>query len=115
MLEYFTEKLGCQLKPFIRADRTAWRRLLEGWFEGAGQHIVCEVICQRPSVSLHATEEEALRYAVQCALENLYPVTDETSPSDIEEIKDGFRDTLKEHDCIRDGDYEVYLLTPTNA
>ena len=34
MVEYFTEKLGCQLKPFIRADRPLWRKLLEDWFEG---------------------------------------------------------------------------------
>ena len=114
MLEYFTEKLGCQLKPFIRADRTAWRMLLEGWFEGAGQRIVCEVICQRPSVSVHPTAEAALEHAVQCAIENTYgPIL--TGAEDRATAEASLRETLQQHDCIREGDYEVYLLNPTNA
>lgn len=33
MVEYFCEKLGCQLKPFIRADKAMWRREINKWFE----------------------------------------------------------------------------------
>ncbi len=32
MVEYLCEKLGCQLKPFIRADRDRWRREIDKWF-----------------------------------------------------------------------------------
>lgn len=35
MVEYFTEKLGCQLKPFIRANPQMWREQIDEWFEGA--------------------------------------------------------------------------------
>ena len=34
MIQYFTEKLGCQLKPFIRANPEMWRTAIEDWFEG---------------------------------------------------------------------------------
>lgn len=33
MAEYFCEKLGCQLKPFIRANKVMWRREIDKWFE----------------------------------------------------------------------------------
>ena len=33
MVEYFCEKLGCQLKPFIRANPALWRRYIDGWFK----------------------------------------------------------------------------------
>lgn len=33
MIEYFCEKLGCQLKPFIRANAKPWREAIEKWFE----------------------------------------------------------------------------------
>lgn len=32
MIEYFCEKLGCQLKPFIKANPAAWRREIDKWF-----------------------------------------------------------------------------------
>ena len=35
MVEYFCEKLGCQLKPFIRATPGVWRTHINKWFEGA--------------------------------------------------------------------------------
>jgi hypothetical protein len=36
MVAYLCEKLGCQLKPFIRADAALWRREIDKWFkEGA--------------------------------------------------------------------------------
>jgi hypothetical protein len=34
MVEYFCEKLGCQLKPFIRGNREVWQREINKWFEG---------------------------------------------------------------------------------
>lgn len=35
MVQYFCEKLGCQLKPFIRGtNRAIWRRCINEWFEG---------------------------------------------------------------------------------
>lgn len=37
MIAYFAEKLGCQLKPFIRADVGLWRANIEKWFEGIAQ------------------------------------------------------------------------------
>ena len=33
MVEYFCEKLGCQLKPFIHANPALWRRYIDGWFK----------------------------------------------------------------------------------
>jgi hypothetical protein len=34
MIQYFCEKLGCQLKPFIRGtNKAAWRRYINEWFE----------------------------------------------------------------------------------
>jgi hypothetical protein len=33
MVEYLCEKLGCQLKPFIRANPELWRRVIDRWFE----------------------------------------------------------------------------------
>ena len=33
MIAYFCEKLGCQIKPFIRADTATWRRAIDRWFE----------------------------------------------------------------------------------
>lgn len=33
MVGYLTEKLGCQLKPFIRADPKLWRKHINKWFE----------------------------------------------------------------------------------
>jgi len=30
---YICEKLGCQLKPFIRADKSLWKREINKWFE----------------------------------------------------------------------------------
>lgn len=32
MVAYLCEKLGCQLKPFIRADRARWRAETDKWF-----------------------------------------------------------------------------------
>jgi hypothetical protein len=32
MVEYFCEKLGCQLKPFIAAEPKDWRAAIEKWF-----------------------------------------------------------------------------------
>ena len=34
MVDYFCEKLGCQIKPFIRADKETWKRAIDRWFEG---------------------------------------------------------------------------------
>jgi hypothetical protein len=113
MASYFTEKLGCQLKPFIRANRSMWRRLLEDWFEGSGQHIVCEIILQKPAVSLHATEEDALDHAARCAVENLDP-DDPESPSDLVQLCADFKDQLTADDRICEGDYEIHMLLPTN-
>lgn len=33
MVEYLCEKLGCQLKPFIRGNKAAWRRAIDKWFD----------------------------------------------------------------------------------
>jgi hypothetical protein len=33
MIAYFCEKLGCQIKPFIRSNTSAWRREINKWFE----------------------------------------------------------------------------------
>lgn len=33
-IAYICEKLGCQLKPFIKANESAWRREIDRWFEG---------------------------------------------------------------------------------
>jgi len=33
MVEYLCEKLGCQLKPFIRANPRLWRKVIDRWFE----------------------------------------------------------------------------------
>jgi len=32
-IAYICEKLGCQLKPFIKANKSAWRREINRWFE----------------------------------------------------------------------------------
>ena len=32
MADYLCEKLGCQLKPFIRANPELWRELIDKWF-----------------------------------------------------------------------------------
>ena len=78
------------------------------------QHIVCEVICQHPSVSVHPTAKAALEHAVQCAIENTYgPIL--TGPEDRATAEASLRETLQHHDCIREGDYEVYLLNPNNT
>ena len=111
MAEYFTEKLGCQLKPFIRANTSLWRRVIEDWFEGVGLHAVCEVIEQRPAVSLHATGEEALDHAARCAMENLRdPDSEADEMSDLQ----GYRDQLETAGSIREGDYEVFVLRVTS-
>ena len=34
MVEYFCEKLGCQLKPLIRGNKKLWRAHIERWFSG---------------------------------------------------------------------------------
>ncbi len=34
MIAYLCEKLGCQLKPFIRGQADVWHREIEKWFEG---------------------------------------------------------------------------------
>lgn len=33
MVEYLCEKIGCQLKPFIRANKAAWRQAVDKWFD----------------------------------------------------------------------------------
>lgn len=33
-VRYVMEKLGCQLKPFIRANPELWREAVERWFQG---------------------------------------------------------------------------------
>lgn len=32
MVEYLCEKLGCQLKPFIRGNKEKWRNEIDKWF-----------------------------------------------------------------------------------
>lgn len=71
--------------------------------------VVCEVICQKPSVSVHHNEAAALKHAVQCAMENLYDETDYADTARVE-----FESTLTERSRIQEGDYEVHILTPTN-
>ncbi len=80
-------------------------------FAPTTKFIVCEVIEQKPAVSLHDTEEEALDHAAQCALENLKDPDDD---EDNEVTRASFRDQLTEDDRICEGDYEIYILTPTN-
>lgn len=80
-------------------------------FAPTTKYIVCEVIEQKPAVSLHDTEEEALDHAAQCALENLKDPDDD---EDNEVTRASFRDQLTEDDRICEGDYEIYILTPTN-
>lgn len=71
--------------------------------------VVCELICQKPSVSVHPTEAAALKHAVQCAVENLMvPDANEI------EARSEFELTLTDYDRICEGDYEVHILTPTN-
>ena len=77
--------------------------------ESAGIFVVCEFMCQRPHVSVHTTEAAALKQAVQCAMDNL---RDPDVP-ELEAMAE-FESTLTEHDCIREGDYEVHILTPSN-
>lgn len=33
MIDYFCEKLGCQLIPFIRGNPAQWRTNIDGWFK----------------------------------------------------------------------------------
>lgn len=33
VVDYFCEKLGCQIKPFIRADRETWKQAIDRWFK----------------------------------------------------------------------------------
>jgi len=33
MVEYFCEKLGCQLKPFIRGNKDLWKKEINKWFK----------------------------------------------------------------------------------
>lgn len=33
MVAYLCEKLGCQLKPFIRGNKAAWRQAVDKWFD----------------------------------------------------------------------------------
>ena len=33
MVNYFCEKLGCQLKPFIHGDPELWRAYIDQWFK----------------------------------------------------------------------------------
>ena len=33
MIEYFCEKLGCQIKPFIRSHKAEWKKHIDKWFE----------------------------------------------------------------------------------
>jgi len=35
MVEYFCEKLGCQLIPFIRGNPVVWKQAIDGWFSEA--------------------------------------------------------------------------------
>jgi hypothetical protein len=52
----------------------------------------------------------ALDYAVELACENLY-AREATEPVEVPaDVKEGFRETLLAHDCIREGDYEGYIL-----
>lgn len=107
MVDYFTEKLGCQLKPFIRADVGMWRKAIEDWFEGELQHIVCEIVNQEPEVSLHDTEEEALKHAASCAVSRL-------ARARTSKVLQAFEDDLTAFNSIREGDYEVHMLIPNN-
>jgi hypothetical protein len=33
MVAYLCEKLGCQLKPLIHADKKTWKREIDKWFK----------------------------------------------------------------------------------
>lgn len=39
MVEYFCEKLGCQLKPFIRHNPALWTKVIRLWFEGSAPEV----------------------------------------------------------------------------
>ena len=77
--------------------------------EVIGVFVVCEIICQKPSVSIHPTEAAALKHAVQCATENL-------RDPDVSELDASaeFESTLTDYGRIQEGDYELHILTPTN-
>lgn len=77
-------------------------------------YVVCEVIWQKPAVSVHATEEDAMKHAVACAMENLYAAEDPEDPEDRKESEERLYDMLTEFDAICEGDYEVHMLLPTN-
>lgn len=78
-----------------------------------GYYVVCEVICQLPSVSLHRSFKAALRHATACAMENLYAAEEPEDRETRDETRVLFMEGLEDGDnCIREGDYEVYILTP---
>lgn len=115
MVEYLTEKLGCQLKPFIRADAATWRAAVEGWFEGRSQVAVCEVIDQRPHVTLLSTMAKAIECAATLACENLRDTSEDRDgePADMSDHLLDYQEYFAEHDDLREGDYEIYILKPS--
>lgn len=75
--------------------------------------VVCEIICQRPSVTVLGSLSEALEYAARQAMVHL--VDSGAGEEDKAETKRGFLEALEEYDCILEGDYEVHVLIPTMA
>lgn len=75
-------------------------------------YVVCELIEQRPCVSVHPDEAAATKHAVACAMENL--TADGWSADDKLERRAEFETTLADFDRICEGGYEVHVLTPTN-
>lgn len=69
--------------------------------------VVCEIICQKPHVSVHPDEASARKHAVACAMENLWneDVFEDTARAEFETY-------LEDADCVCEDDYEVHILTP---
>lgn len=77
--------------------------------EVVGIFVVCEIIAQKPCVSVHPTELAARKHAVECATENLL------NPGDDEKLtRAEIEVMLTDYGRITEGDYEVHILTPTN-
>lgn len=75
-------------------------------------YVVCELICQRPSTSVHPDKAAAMKHAVARAMENLTDT--EWSVEDKLDRQAEFETTLTDFDRICEGDYEVHILPITN-
>lgn len=82
--------------------------------ETCGLFMVCEVIGNSPSISVHLTQEEAMGRAVRCALENFYGEGVLESQQDYETAVAGIREELATRGCMVEEDCGIYLVEPSN-